>query len=163
MDFSTTVTLSTALLIGLGIGIAILLAMLFRTEQIVNHRIREWETSRLDAETKKLREQLLHESDLALRTWKTEYAGKIRQDAINRSKSVIAGKVTENIAPFFESFPYNPKDARFIGSPIDFIVFDGLDEAGNVDEIIFVEPKDTVKQAVNKAESDSPGNSRGPR
>jgi len=32
----------------------------------------------------------------------------------------------------------NPKDARFLGTPLDFIVFDGLDE-GEVRRIVFVE------------------------
>ena len=37
-------------------------------------------------------------------------------------------------------FKYNPKDARFIGSPIDFIVFDGLSE-GEIRKIVLVEVK----------------------
>lgn len=37
-------------------------------------------------------------------------------------------------------FPYNPKEVRFVGSPIDLIVFDGLDE-GELRDIIFLEVK----------------------
>jgi predicted Holliday junction resolvase-like endonuclease len=35
---------------------------------------------------------------------------------------------------------YNPKDARFLGAPIDLIVFNGLSD-GNLQEIIFLEVK----------------------
>ena len=56
---------------------------------------------------------------------------------MEKSKAVIAGKVTERIIPYLPEFRYNPKDARFIGSPIDLIVFDGLDE-GDLRKIVFV-------------------------
>ena len=50
------------------------------------------------------------------------------------------GKVTEHVVPFFSGFNHNPKDARFIGMPVDFVVFDGLDE-GELRKITFVEVK----------------------
>jgi predicted Holliday junction resolvase-like endonuclease len=53
---------------------------------------------------------------------------------------VIAGKVHEQLIPYFPGFPYNPKDVRFLGSPVDLVVFDGL-AAGNVERVIFVEVK----------------------
>ncbi len=53
---------------------------------------------------------------------------------------MIVGKVTEHLVPHMPVFPYNPKDARFIGSPIDLIVFDGADE-GMVRDVIFLEIK----------------------
>lgn len=80
------------------------------------------------------------ESKAELREWKSVYSARIRQDAVNRSKAVLAGKLAENIAPYLPTFPYNPKDARFLGNPIDFIVFDGLDE-GDLSEIVFLEIK----------------------
>jgi len=44
-------------------------------------------------------------------------------------------------------FPYNPKDARFFGSPVDLIVFDGMDE-GCVRDVVFLEIK-TGSSALN--------------
>ncbi|WP_235280356.1 Holliday junction resolvase-like protein [Thermotoga sp. Mc24] len=38
---------------------------------------------------------------------------RIRKDAIDKSKSVIMGPVTEHLIPFFPEFRYNPKDTRF--------------------------------------------------
>ena len=72
--------------------------------------------------------------------WLNEHEAVIRQDAIDRSRSVIIGKVTEHVAPWLPVFPYNPKDARFIGSPIDMIVFDGCDDDA-VERVVFIEIK----------------------
>ena len=64
----------------------------------------------------------------------------IREDTLRRSQSVIAGKATEHLAPLLPGFEFDPRDARFLGSPIDFIVFDGLSE-GEIQEIVFIEVK----------------------
>ena len=58
----------------------------------------------------------------------------------DRSRSVVKGLVTEQMAPMLGDFPGDLSDARFLGSPIDYIVFDGLSD-GDVDEIVFVEVK----------------------
>lgn len=87
------------------------------------------------------------EAAVQLEQWKREYEEKTRQDAIQRSQSVITGKVTEHIVPFLPDFTYNPKDARFIGTPIDLIVFDGLND-GEVRQIVFIEVK-TGKSNLN--------------
>jgi predicted Holliday junction resolvase-like endonuclease len=39
-----------------------------------------------------------------------------------------------------EAFPYNPKDARFLGTPVDLIVFDGMNDDA-LSEIVFLEIK----------------------
>jgi predicted Holliday junction resolvase-like endonuclease len=67
---------------------------------------------------------------------------KARRESIDKSRSVVSGKVQEHLAPLFPAFlsQFNPKDARFLGSPLDFIVFDGLDE-GYVRRVVFVEVK----------------------
>jgi predicted Holliday junction resolvase-like endonuclease len=66
-----------------------------------------------------------------------------RDDSKTRSRSIISGKVQEHLAPVFPEFlaQFNPCDGRFLGSPIDFLVFDGLD-AGEADlRVVFVEVK----------------------
>jgi predicted Holliday junction resolvase-like endonuclease len=72
--------------------------------------------------------------------WKLQYTASIREDAVQRSQAVTAGKVYEQLIPYLPGFPYNPKDVRFLGSPIDLVVFDGL-HAGEVRQIVFVEVK----------------------
>jgi predicted Holliday junction resolvase-like endonuclease len=84
--------------------------------------------------------ELQRELSLYIMNWRQKEEKMVRKDAIEKSKSVILGKVTEHLIPFFPDFRYNPQDARFIGTPIDFIVFDGLSE-GNVREIVLIEIK----------------------
>jgi predicted Holliday junction resolvase-like endonuclease len=72
--------------------------------------------------------------------WKVRYTAIIREDAIQRSQAITAGKVHEQLVPYLPAFPYNPKDVRFLGSPVDLVVFDGLAE-GEVQRIVFVEVK----------------------
>ena len=65
---------------------------------------------------------------------------RLRADAIKKSKEVVTGKVAEQLVPFREDFDYNPRDCRFLGSPVDLVVFDGLTE-GALDQIVLIEVK----------------------
>ena len=64
----------------------------------------------------------------------------IRGDAIRRSRSVLTGSFSEQLAPFLPDFKHSPTEARFIGKPVDFIVFEGLDSR-EISKVIFVEVK----------------------
>ena len=57
-----------------------------------------------------------------------------------RSRLTLGGRFAEQMSPFFEEFRYDPTEARFLGSPIDFVVFPGL-ATGEPREIVFVEVK----------------------
>ena len=77
---------------------------------------------------------------VAFLAWKGRYTRAVRADAIVRSQAVITGRVSEQLLPFLPGFGFNPKDARFLGSPVDFVVFDGLDD-GALRRVVFVEVK----------------------
>ena len=64
----------------------------------------------------------------------------IREDAIKRSRSVLTGSFSEQLAPFLPGFKHSPTEVRFIGKPVDFIVFEGLDSR-EISRVIFVEVK----------------------
>jgi len=65
-----------------------------------------------------------------------------RKSAVSFSRAVIKGKVSEQLLPLLPSFKYNMSDARFIGSPIDYIVFNGYSASNNfIKEIVFIEVK----------------------
>ena len=72
--------------------------------------------------------------------WRLRYSAAIREDAVQRSLAVTAGKVYEQLVPYLPEFGFNPKDARFLGSPVDLVVFDGL-SAGDVRRVVFLEVK----------------------
>ena len=77
---------------------------------------------------------------LCFLVWKARYTAAIRENAVQRSLAVTAGKVHEQLIPYLPEFGYNPKDVRFLGSPVDLVVFDGLAE-GQVRRVIFLEVK----------------------
>ena len=60
--------------------------------------------------------------------------------AVTKSRAVLGGKFTEQLAPFLPEFKYDPTEARFIGTPIDLIVFPGL-ARGEPEEIVIMEIK----------------------
>ncbi len=64
----------------------------------------------------------------------------LRKDAIMKSRAVLGGQFSEQLAPFLPNFKYLPTECRFVGKPIDLIVFKGMDEK-NINEVVFVEVK----------------------
>lgn len=71
--------------------------------------------------------------------WETALPG-LRKEAIMKSRAVLGGQFSEQLAPFLPNFKYLPTECRFIGKPIDLLVFKGMDEK-KIDEVVFVEVK----------------------
>jgi predicted Holliday junction resolvase-like endonuclease len=67
-----------------------------------------------------------------------------KREAASRqqARSVMKGQIAEHLAPFLPGFPEDLKasEARFVGKPVDFLVFKGIDEQ-NITEVVFVEVK----------------------
>ena len=78
------------------------------------------------------------QEELLLR-WEEERE-KVAREAVTQSRAVLGGKFTEQMAPYLPEFKYDPTEARFIGSPIDLIVFPGL-SSGEPEEIVIIEIK----------------------
>jgi predicted Holliday junction resolvase-like endonuclease len=45
--------------------------------------------------------------------------------SVNTSRAVLKGKMAEQLAPILPEFQYLPSDAKFLGDPVDYVVFDG--------------------------------------
>jgi len=73
-----------------------------------------------------------------------------RKDAVDTSRAVLKGQISEEMAPFLPEFPYESSDARFMGSPIDLVIFEGMSK-GLVTGIVLVDIK-TGKSALNKVQ-----------
>ncbi len=105
---------------------------------VIENRSREifeqWRTTELEQQTNE-------KAKLLFQDWKQTEEKNIREDAIKRSQAVIMGKVTEHLVPFFPDFKYNPKDVRFLGTPVDFVVFDGLSDSDVLKKVTFLEVK----------------------
>jgi predicted Holliday junction resolvase-like endonuclease len=85
------------------------------------------------------------------RDWRNAEIDAIRKSAINQSRAVLGGKFTEQMVPFFPDFKYDPTEVRFIGSPIDMIVFPGL-ARGEPEEIVILEVKTGRSAALTPAQ-----------
>jgi len=76
-----------------------------------------------------------------VKEWLEKEEERIRQDAIQRSARVLSGKTLEKFIPFLDKFPHNPHDVRWLGDPIDLVIFDGYSDGGNPHQIVFCEIK----------------------
>jgi predicted Holliday junction resolvase-like endonuclease len=114
--------METAAIIAITVVVAILIIILsnYIIRLKFEKRFREWR----DAETLK---------------WQAEME-QARKSAVVQSRAVLGGKFTEQMVPFFPDFRYDPTEVRFIGSPIDMIVFPGLAK-GDPQEIVILEVK----------------------
>lgn len=63
-----------------------------------------------------------------------------RKEAVTKSRAIIGGQFSEQLSPYLPNFEFNPTECKFLGKPVDFIVFKGMDEK-NINEVIFVEVK----------------------
>ncbi len=67
-----------------------------------------------------------------------------REESARISRATRGGKAYENLVPFLPAFEdrWDRHDARFLGAPIDLLVFDGLySDDEDLREIVFVEVK----------------------
>ena len=71
-------------------------------------------------------------------------------ERVHLSRATIKGQTLEHLVPWMAQFDYNPTDAKFLGAPIDMVIFDGLFK-GNLEKIVFLEIK-TGKSALTSRE-----------
>ena len=118
--------ISTTLLIIIVLAAAVLIFFAFRLGRFSGRRAeeREWKETKLEA---------------------------IVRERIKRSRAVLGGQFSEQLAPYLPDFPFNPNECRFIGKPIDFLVFKGMD-GGGISEVVFVEVKSGRAKNLSKIE-----------
>lgn len=63
-----------------------------------------------------------------------------RKDSIKKQRATIKGQISETLAPWSMTVVDSVSELNFLGNPIDFIGFKGLDGKGDVD-IKFIEVK----------------------
>jgi predicted Holliday junction resolvase-like endonuclease len=103
--------------------------------------INRWANEERQALETQLKQLADADARMQIERWKQEHEQEIRLDAIHRSSAVTRGKVTEHIVPYLPGFDLDPKDIRFLGTPIDLIAFKGLNASVEEIEIVFIEVK----------------------
>ena len=95
-----------AMLIGAAIGVVL-------TTLILSHS----RNGRIKAEYERYIAELELEHQQAL--------AQAQKRSVNTSRAVLKGKMAEQLAPIMPQFEYLPRDAKFLGDPVDYVVFDG--------------------------------------
>jgi predicted Holliday junction resolvase-like endonuclease len=103
--------------------------------------IKRWQNEERQALETQLKQLADTDARMQIERWRQEHEQEIRLDAIQRSSAVTRGKVTEHIVPYLPGFDLDPKDIRFLGTPIDLIAFKGLNGCREEVEIVFIEVK----------------------
>lgn len=80
------------------------------------------------------------QSDALVREARREGNEQGAAEALKGKDAALRGQIGERFAPFVPGFGHEPADARFLGSPIDYVVFKGM-ATGQVSELVFVEVK----------------------
>ncbi len=102
-------SLWVAMLIGVCLGVVITTVVLSNTR---NGKIKA-EYERYIAEL-----ELEHQQALAM----------AKKRSVNTSRAVLKGKMAEQLAPIMPEFHYLPSDAKFLGDPVDYVIFNGYSE-----------------------------------
>lgn len=123
-----------------------------RIDKVVHEKVEQWRNRELQTEQQRLLAGARQQAALDLEDWKRQQTKSIRSDAIQRSQAVTRGKVAEHIVPYFPEFEFDPKDVRFLGTPVDFIAFDGLSDGG-ARRVVFVEVKTGTSQLTTRERS----------
>lgn len=83
--------------------------------------------------------------------WKTREEKRIRKETREAMSRTIKGRIGEQLSPILPEFPGSFADARFLGSPIDFVVFEGYTNK-DIQRVVFVEVKTGKKARLNSVE-----------
>ena len=116
-------SIGMAMLIGAAIGVVL-------TTLILSHS----RNGRIKAEYERYIAELELEHQQAL--------AQAQKRSVNTSRAVLKGKMAEQLAPIMPQFEYLPSDAKFLGDPVDYVVFDGYtdlrDGEGRAEDIEIV-------------------------
>ena len=105
----------------------------------VQKGINRWCNEEMQALETQLRELAAADARVQIERWKQQ--NRKRRGRHQRSSAVTRGKVTEHIVPYLPGLDLDPKDIRFIGTPIDLIAFKSLNASVEEVEIVFIEVK----------------------
>jgi predicted Holliday junction resolvase-like endonuclease len=133
--------LAVALVLGLGAG--------FSVGYLAQERARRREDQRWEERLRQEKAVVFSEVEARIanleKVHQEEKKIEIKQAverSLTSSRNVFRGQVAERMAPMLKGFPYLPSDAHFLGSPIDYVVFNGYaamrDKRANGEEVELV-------------------------
>lgn len=166
----------TTLIIGIIIGVIVGIILIYAIMQSrMSKNIQKTATTIFEQQKEQLestlRQQMKSEYDKYVAENETKVQQRIeeaRKESVDRSRTSLKGKIAEQMAPILPEFiaNYEPADARFIGSPIDYIIFKNMSknssELKEPLEIVILEVKsgNSTLTKIEKAVKDAVDNRR---
>ncbi len=132
------------LLFGLVIGVAVTYLLLRGREQAQHGDLRDEIAATYRARAEAERARLIQHYEARIQELEGRHAETVvsaRRQSAEQSRAVLKGKLAEQMAPLLPGFTYWPADARFLGDPVDYIVFNGyskVKDGGEVEEDVEV-------------------------
>jgi predicted Holliday junction resolvase-like endonuclease len=92
-----------------------------------------------------------------LERWKIETEKVIRNSVLEKSRASLKGRIGEQMAPLLPFFDFEASDARFLGNPVDYIIFENytqVKDRGSSEPvtITFLEVKTGKKKSLTTME-----------
>lgn len=75
-----------------------------------------------------MRVMVSNQVDNEFEKWRSRELYAVRRDALDEARPAVQRRVGTAIANWTHSFPFLQEDSRFIGHPIDYIVFEGYSD-----------------------------------
>ena len=120
------------LLLGLVIGVALSYLLLRTRDQGQRGDLRDEIDATYRARAEAERSRLVQHYEARIHKLEDQHAETVvsaRRQGADQSRAVLKGKMAEQMAPLLPGFSYWPADARFLGDPVDYIVFNGYSMA----------------------------------
>ncbi|MHA1960604.1 MAG: Holliday junction resolvase-like protein [Candidatus Thorarchaeota archaeon] len=101
-------------LIGVVVGIIVAIVVYYVLNERLQHYIKLFDSQEAMMKERYEKEWVIREK-------------KLRVEIADKQRPSLKGKLAEQIISLLKGdiFPYNPADARFLGAPVDYIIFDG--------------------------------------
>jgi predicted Holliday junction resolvase-like endonuclease len=119
-----------------------------------DQRAAEWGAKHFEQQRAHLEQTYRQQFTSLLELWKAEEETRIRSESTAQQRAVLKGKIAEQVISLFPGFPYNPADARFIGDPLDYVIFSGSSAVAsgqdNEIEVIFADVKTGTSQLTKR-------------
>jgi predicted Holliday junction resolvase-like endonuclease len=116
------------LLIGLAIGVVVSYLLLRARDHGQRGDLRDEIAATYHARAEAEQARLVQYYEARIHELEDQHAETVvsaRRQSAEQSRAVLKGKMAEQMAPLLPGFAYWPADARFLGDPVDYVIFNG--------------------------------------